>query len=376
MSRLFTSESVADGHPDTICNLIADHLLDRCLENDRESRVAIEVAIKDHTVFVFGELTSNYQPNIEEAVRKVLRGIGYDDPRWGLDLKNLNIITQISQQSSEISNGVTQNGTNLGAGDQGIMFGYAVKETHTFMPLPIYLAHRIMIVHKNYRVDIRERNKPSSIGPDAKSQVTIRYDSDTGKPIEIDTMVLSTLHDPSMKREVLEEVATSLFKQAIKEYPELWTSNTKLLINPAGPFTIGGPKADSGLTGRKIIADSYGGAARHGGGSFSGKDATKVDRSGAYATRWLAKNICANLDRHRTEIQVSYAIGKPEPVSLHIYGMTEDETQEVLKAFPIDFSPASIIDYFKLKDFHQYESTSKFGHFGGYSYPWEQLIRI
>lgn len=362
-TRLFTSECVADGHPDKVCDQISDAILDEALRQDPLSRVAMEAAVKGDTVMVFGEMTTNAEIDISQVVRNTLVKIGYSDPQWGFDPWKIKQIHNISEQSREIGDSVTADGERLGAGDQGMMFGYAVEETPEMMPLPLMAARDIIEYHKHRRTQL---NCPW--GPDAKSQVTVRY-ADNGEPIEFDTVVLSTVHLPGAS---MASWRDDVLVNGLARFEHLITPNTKVFINPAGPWTVGGPIADSGLTGRKIIVDTYGGAARHGGGAFSGKDPTKVDRSAAYAARHLAKLLCHHLGRYRTEVQLSYAIGVAEPVSVHVYGMHEDEIKETLKVFDIDLTPAGIIDRFDLRR-PIYQVTAAKGHFGHDTFPWEQV---
>ena len=373
MTRLFTSESVSDGHPDKICDQISDAILDECLRQDPLSRVAVETMVKSDLVVVAGEITTNAVLDFHHIIREVLTRIGYDDPQWGFDPWQIKVLTNITEQSPEIARSVIKRAT-IGAGDQGMMFGYAVKETPELMPLPIQAAHNLMRVHKAMRVAQRKRRTPDTplLGPDAKAQITVRYSDD--KPLEFDTVVLSVLHDSNL--DGLVEYTRSMIENWYKTfgYDQYVTGNTKILINPAGPWLVGGPKSDAGVTGRKIIVDTYGGAARHGGGAFSGKDPTKVDRSAAYAARHLAKFVCSHpdLSRHRAEVQISYAIGIPDPISVHVYGMQEEAVKHMLDHFKIDLTPAGIIDRFNLRQ-PMYRQTAAFGHFGRSEFPWEQV---
>ena len=375
-TRLFTSEQVSDGHPDKICDQISDSILDECLKQDPMSRVAIEAAVKCDLVYVFGELSTHAVLDIDDIVRRVLYRIGYDDDgRWGLDPWKVKIFKNITEQSPEISEGVTKKNAKIGAGDQGIMFGYAVNETSEMMPLPIQLSNMLMKEHKRLRkTQDGIFDYGTDIGPDAKCQVTVEYDMGTDKPTKIDTVVLSTLHKEKDKRGYASFVDwwEQVIKNNFSEYQYLITPETRILINPAGSWTVGGPHADAGLTGRKIIADTYGGAARHGGGAFSGKDATKVDRSAAYAARHLAKWVCNVHRRYRTEVQLSYAIGVEEPISVHIYGMNQDEVKNVLKHYPYKLDPTSIIENFELRK-PIFLETATFGHFGREEFLWEQI---
>jgi S-adenosylmethionine synthetase len=369
--RRFTSEYVSDGHPDKICDQISDGILDAALAQDPYSRVAIETGVKGNSVYVFGEMTTNAVIPISQVIRDTLIGIGYGNPIWGFDPWKINIIQNITEQSHEIGGAV--DGDSVGAGDQGLVFGYAVQETPEMMPLPIMMARGLIHVHRAARhspfTDMR------GMGPDAKAQVTIAYDVDTGKPVHLDTVVFSTVHRP--------DVDVTTYRAELMDYmlghfndldlpDRFYDRNTKVLINPAGPWHIGGPIADAGLTGRKIIVDTYGGAARHGGGCFSGKDPTKVDRSAAYAARHLAKLLCDRLGRHRTEVQISYAIGVVEPVSVHVYGLNEGQINEILQEYNIDLTPSGIIDRFDLRR-PIYLDTAQRGHFGRNHLPWEKV---
>lgn len=367
-TRLFTSECVSDGHVDKVCDQISDGILDAVLEQDPLSRVAVEAVVKGQDVYIVGEMTTDATIDVDDIIISTLNHIGYDNPVWGFDPNMIRIHKNISEQSQEIKHGVD----NIGAGDQGIMFGYAVKETQQFMPLPIMLARQITKEHRSYREHEWHENR--RIGPDAKTQVTVRY-ADNGRPIEIDTVVLSSLHHEVTDIEYRDGILIALELMCYRAihnlgFKELITPNTKFLMNPNGPWTVGGPIADAGLTGRKIIVDTYGGASRHGGGAFSGKDPTKVDRSAAYATRHLAKLLCDHLDRHRTEVQVSYAIGIPDPVSVHVYGMHEDQIREIMKTENINLSPSGIIERFDLRR-PIYKDTAANGHFGREHLPWE-----
>lgn len=371
VSRLFASESVADGHPDKICDQISDAILDYCLTHDRMSRVAINVSVAETTVFVMGQLTSRAVVDYSKIVRDTFRKIGHDG-RWGIDPDRLEIIVRVSQQSPEISRGVEQNGDNLGAGDQGEMFGYAVQETPELMPLPITLAHRLMIEHREVRI---RGGFGIHLAPDAKSQVIVRYEND--KPVELHNVVLSVQHSSDVSVDDIQQWGRTFIASSLREYAGLITSNTKFNINTAGAWTIGGPLADSGLTGRKIIIDTYGGAARHGGGAFSGKDATKVDRSAAYAARRFAQWIVRHTNRYRAEVQLAYAIGVPEPIGVHVYGMEEDAVRELVDLYASTvptryhpFSPAGMIESMDLRT-PMFENTARFGHFGRPGFAWE-----
>ncbi len=374
MEKLFTSESVTEGHPDKICDQISDSILDECLKQDPESRVAIECLVKNNNVIIAGELTTNAQINVEDIARSVLKEIGYTKLEHGMDAKTCNIQTIIEKQSPDISQGVTE-GEGLhkeqGAGDQGMMFGYACNETEELMPLPIQLAHRLT----EKLSQVRKNNKISYLRPDGKSQVTIKYEH--SKPKRIHTVIVSSQHDEEvehkrLKSDILEKVINPICKNLIDE-------NTKFLINPTGKFVIGGPEGDAGVTGRKIIVDTYGGMGKHGGGAFSGKDPSKVDRSAAYAARFIAKNLVANELCQKCEIGLSYAIGVAEPVSILVdtFGTSELSEEELIKIIKKNFplKPAEIIEYFDLKK-PRYKQTSSYGHFGNNEFPWEKIIKI
>lgn len=368
-TRLFTSESVSDGHPDKVCDQISDALLDEILHQDPDARCAIDCSAKGDTLYILGEVTTTAHVDYDAVARKRLHHIGYGDPRWKFPAEDIKIVVNVSEQSPEIGGGVTRDGERIGAGDQGIMFGYAVQETPMMMPLPIQIANDLTSQHRMFR----EVMGPQSIlGPDAKAQVTIRYDRDTNQPLDIDTVVFSSVHDPDASDQEVQDAMHAIIGGVLRrpEYSGLSISNTRFLLNPAGRWTVGGPVADSGMTGRKIIVDTYGGAARHGGGAFSGKDPTKVDRSAAYAARHLAKLICDRKNQYRAEVQLSYAIGYHEPTSVHVYGWNEDQIWEFLAEQEIDLSPQGIIDYFDLKR-PIYARTAAFGHFGRTDVPWE-----
>lgn len=378
-TRLFTSESVADGHPDKVADQISDAILDEFLTVDPEARVAIETAVKGKEVWVFGEATANTDrfdhDTISEIVDITLGEIGYEDPVWLFNPSELTIRTNITKQSHEIAGGVDSH-ENIGAGDQGIMFGYASNETECMMPMPIHLAHELMRHHKH----MRHQEEYEHIGPDAKAQVTMRYDVRTGKPLEVDTVVWSSVHDTIIDPRVVKTILEEDARMVLEEQGAVVTENTKFLVNPAGPWMIGGPVADSGLTGRKIIVDTYGGAAPHGGGAFSGKDPTKVDRSAAYAARHVAKLILTSRpDYQDALVQLSYAIGRPDPVSVDIWVNTKTtpvwfnhEELKTLPGFDYDLTPRGIIEKFDLRR-PIYADTAAFGHFGREQFPWERV---
>lgn len=360
-SYLFTSESVSEGHPDKIADQISDAVLDAILEQDRVARVACETLVKTGMVLLAGEITTSAWVDMEAVVRNTVNKIGYNSPELGFDWESCAVLTGIGKQSADIAMGVDESENHeQGAGDQGMMFGYASHETDVYMPAPITYAHRLV----KRQSEVRKNGTLPWLRPDAKSQVTFRYED--GRPVGIDAIVLSTQHSP--------EIATAVIKEAVMDeiilpvLPEEWLDkNTRFYINPTGRFVIGGPVGDCGLTGRKIIVDSYGGMARHGGGCFSGKDPTKVDRSAAYAGRYVAKNIVAAGIADRCEIQVSYAIGVAEPTSITIEtfgtGKIKDERiTELVKEF-FDLRPRGIITMLDLRQ-PKYASTAAYGHFG------------
>ena len=365
MSYIFTSESVSAGHPDKVCDQISDAILDAYLSADPESRVACETMIKNNLVFVAGEITSTAKPNIEEIIRKTIIEIGYDDDSLGFNGSNCEIKNLLSQQSSDIAQGVNEGeGENLeqGAGDQGLMFGYACNETDTLMPLPIDLAHRLV----RKQTDLMRSKEIEWLRPDAKSQVSVIYEDD-GKTIKgLSAIVLSTQHSETVSQD---EIKSSVMKNIIEPtVPKEWLlDSTDIFINPTGNFVIGGPVGDCGLTGRKIIVDTYGGMARHGGGAFSGKDPSKVDRSAAYASRYVAKNIVAAGLADYCEIQVSYAIGVAKPTSININTFNSEKIPmsriyELVDKY-FDLRPKSLIEMLRLKNI-SYLPTAAFGHFG------------
>jgi S-adenosylmethionine synthetase len=385
--RLFTSESVTEGHPDKICDQISDAVLDALLAQDPMSRVACETAITTGLVLVMGEITTDGYVDIQRIVRDTIREIGYEKSEYGFDANTCGVIVALDEQSKDIALGVdmalevkehlTENEelSKIGAGDQGMMFGYATNETQEFMPYPIALAHKLT----KQLTKIRKDGVLNYLRPDGKSQVTVEYDND-GKPIHLNAVVLSTQHG--------DEVTIDQLRKDVKKYvldpilpQELVDEKTKFYINPTGRFVIGGPNGDSGLTGRKIIVDTYGGYARHGGGAFSGKDCTKVDRSASYAARYVAKNLVAAGLADRLEIQVSYAIGVAEPTSIMVdtFGtgkLTEDELVNIIgKHF--DLRPAGII---KMLDLRRpiYKQTAAYGHFGrlDLDLPWEKIDKV
>ncbi|MEY3406418.1 MAG: hypothetical protein RLZZ556_490 [Actinomycetota bacterium] len=383
--RLFTSESVTEGHPDKVCDQISDAILDDMLAQDSNSRVAIETLVTTGLVVVAGEVTTEGYSEIPEIVRETLIGIGYNSSEIGFDGNSCGVSVSIGKQSPDIAAGIDRSlelrdGTtrasldNQGAGDQGLMFGFACKETPTLMPLPIQLAHSL----SKKLAEIRKTNALDFLRPDGKTQVTIAYDGH--QPVSVQTVVLSTQHSASVSQKDLEQAVRELVIDPVLSDYGFETGNSRLLVNPAGKFEIGGPHADAGLTGRKIIVDTYGGYSRHGGGAFSGKDPSKVDRSAAYAMRWVAKNVVAAGLAERVEIQVAYAIGKAHPVGLYVeaFGTNEVSTESITKAIKevFDLSPRGIIQSLNLLR-PIYSATSAYGHFGRElpEFTWEQVDR-
>ena len=382
--RLFTSESVTEGHPDKICDQISDAILDALLEQDPMSRVACETCTTTGYVMVLGEITSKAHVDFQQIIRDTVREIGYDRAKYGFDADTCAVVIALDKQSPDIAMGVDKaleaKESNMsdeeidaiGAGDQGMMFGYASNETEEFMPYPIALAHKLA----RQLTKVRKDGTLSYLRPDGKTQVTVEYD-ENGKPIRLDAVVLSTQHDPDMPQEQIHADIKKYVFDAILP-AEMVDENTKFFINPTGRFVIGGPHGDAGLTGRKIIVDSYGGYARHGGGAFSGKDCTKVDRSAAYAARYVAKNIVAAGLADKCEVQLSYAIGVAHPTSIMIdsYGtgkLSDNELTEIVRE-NFDLRPAGII---KMLDLRRpiYKQTAAYGHFGrnDLDLPWERL---
>jgi S-adenosylmethionine synthetase len=365
MSRefLFTSESVSEGHPDKVADQVSDGILDAILAEDPRARVACETLVSTGLAVVSGEITTSAHINYRDVVQDVIRRIGYDDSSTGFDYKSCAILTAINRQSADIAQGVNEGeGLDLdqGAGDQGLMFGYACDETPSLMPLPIYYAHRIV----QRQAELRKDGRLPWLRPDAKSQLTVRYVD--GKPVAIDTVVLSTQHHPDVSHaQISEAVIEEIIKPVLPK--ELLGDKVRYLINPTGRFVIGGPHGDCGLTGRKIIVDTYGGAAHHGGGAFSGKDPSKVDRSAAYAGRWVAKNVVAAGLASRCEVQVAYAIGVAQPVSLMVNtfgtGRIDERRIEDLIRQHFDLRPKAIIQELDLLR-PIYSKTAAYGHFG------------
>ena len=377
-SFIFSSESVSEGHPDKVSDFISDSILDACLEQDSASRVACETLVKSNCVTIAGEITTSSRFNYEEVVREAIRDIGYinDDDIFHAD--KVFITNQLTAQSRDIGQGVDATaadgkGTNeQGAGDQGIMFGYACNETDELMPAPVIFAHRIL----RKMADVRKSSKDAPwLRPDCKSQVALKYDN--GEMVGIENVVVSTQHAEAVDNETIRSFITEeIIKPSLP--PALLSSNTEYLINPTGRFVVGGPEGDSGLTGRKIIVDTYGGWGRHGGGAFSGKDPSKVDRSAAYMCRWVAKNVVAAKLADRAEIQVAYAIGHPHPTSITIdcFGTEKVEESKIQQAIQevFNFQPAAIVSQLDLLR-PIYRQTTHYGHFGKPDLPWEQTSK-
>ena len=366
---LFTSESVSEGHPDKVADQISDAILDAILSQDKKARVACETFIKTGMVLVGGEITTRAWVDIEAIVRQTIQAIGYNNAHMGLDWESCAILTAIVKQSEDIVRGVDK-GMQQGAGDQGMMFGYATNETAVYMPAPIVYAHRLM----QRQAQLRKRGILKWLRPDAKSQVTLRYEN--GQPVAVDTVILSTQHAPDVNHaDLVEAVIEEIIKPVM---PSQWiTKQTRFLINPTGRFVIGGSLSDCGITGRKIIVDTYGGAGRHGGGCFSGKDPSKVDRSAAYAARYIAKNIVAANLAARCEVQLAYAIGVAEPIAVHVdtfgTGKIADTKLIQLIHAHFDLRPANIINLLDLL-LPIYQATASYGHFGRMekTFTWEK----
>lgn len=407
--KLFASESVTEGHPDKICDQISDAVLDAILKEDREARVAVEVLATNGLVVVAGEITTETYVDVQELVRSKVLEIGYDSSAMGFDGHTCGVLVSLGAQSAEIASGVDtalevreeslpEGGTEavegysrLGAGDQGLMFGYATNENPDYMPTPINLAH---LMTKRL-ADLRKHDSGFNwLYPDGKSQLIVGYED--GKPVSVEHVLISTQHSPDVDLKfVQQQVAEHVVKHVLEEYnarlledgfPALDVTDAEFLVNPAGEWNVGGPKSDAGLTGRKIIVDTYGGFARHGGGNFHGKDPSKVDRSAAYALRWVAKNLVAAGLAERVELQVSYAIGKSEPLGLYVdsfgtvqAGLTDERLTQIVKEV-FDLRPAAIIDSLGLKDVNNYQEVARYGHFGANAImlgmPWEQLNKV
>ena len=375
---LFTSESVSEGHPDKVADQVSDAILDACLEQDTTSRVACETFTTTGMVMVGGEITTKAIIDHQHLIREVVKKIGYTDPKYGIDADSMSVLNVLHTQSPDISQGVSGVGLDefkgqQGAGDQGMMFGFACKETKELMPAPIKYAHDIL----KRAAMLRKDGSIKWLRPDSKSQVTIEYEGHT--PIRIDTVVVSHQHDENVSYEELKDTIINKIIKSELEYTGLIDANTKFFINPTGKFVVGGPHGDSGLTGRKIIVDTYGGMGRHGGGAFSGKDPSKVDRSAAYMGRYVAKNIVAAGLCERCEIQVSYAIGVPFPVSVTVdtFGTAKIEETKIEKAITkvFDLSPANIIKTLDLLK-PIYKETTCYGHFGKSNLSWEKTDKV
>jgi S-adenosylmethionine synthetase len=378
MNRFFTSESVTEGHPDKICDQISDAILDALLEKDKNARVAVETSVTTGLVLISGEISTDTYIDMQKLVRQTVKNIGYDRGKYGFDAENLAVLVAIDEQSSDIAQGVNEGEGDYaeqGAGDQGIMFGYATNETPSYMPLTIDLAHKLA----RRLTETRKEGILPYLRPDGKTQVTIEFDA-LNQPLRVEAIVISTQHSPSVTQATLRE---DIKKEVIGHVIEKgWIDdNTKIYINPTGQFIVGGPQGDAGLTGRKIIVDTYGGVARHGGGAFSGKDPSKVDRSAAYAARYVAKNVVAAGLADRCEIQLSYAIGVSHPMSIFVetFNTAKIDEEMIVNAITktFDLSPKGIIDTLDLKR-PIYQQTAAYGHFGrdDLDLPWEQLDHV
>ena len=375
---LFTSESVGEGHPDKLCDQISDAVLDECLRNDPESHVACETFASTALVLVGGEITTNTFVDVQQTARNIAREIGYTDSDFGLDCDSMAVMNMIHSQSPDINQGVQGTGLDeykgqQGAGDQGMMFGFACSETPELMPAPIMYAHKLLLK----ATDLRKSGTINWLRPDAKSQVTIEYEGH--KPVRIDTVVISHQHNPEVAHGTIKEAMIEQIIKPVLDPTGLIDSNTKFFINPTGRFVVGGPFGDTGLTGRKIIVDTYGGMGRHGGGAFSGKDPSKVDRSAAYMARYIAKHVVAAGLAERCEVQLAYAIGVPFPVSIMVdtfgTGKVEDfAISEAVKEV-FDCTPAGIIKTLNLKK-PVYQATAAYGHFGRSEFSWEKTDKL
>lgn len=379
MKKLFTSESVTEGHPDKLCDYISDSILDSYLALDPFSRVACETVAGKGEIYITGEISSNAEVNIEEIVRNTIKEVGFEDSKTDIDYRTCKIIINMSKQSSDIALGVdksleTKQGEldSFGAGDQGLMFGFACNETEELMPLPISLAHKLA---KQLSI-VRKQNIINYIKPDGKVQVTVEYEDSI--PVRVDTIVISTQHEPDvdlniLKKDIKEKVINKIVPS------NLLDENTKYFINPTGRFVVGGPLGDSGLTGRKIIVDTYGGYSRHGGGAFSGKDPTKVDRSASYMARHIAKIVVANGYAAKCEVQLAYAIGVAKPVSIYVdtFGTNTIPEEEIIEKIDnhFDLTPTGIINYLDLRK-PIYRLTTNYGHFGKENLSWEKIIKL
>ena len=376
--KLFTSESVGEGHPDKLCDQISDAILDACLRDDPESHVACETFASTALILVGGEITTNTFVDVQKIARDIACEIGYTDSDFGLDCNSMAVMNMIHSQSPDIAQGVNGEGLDeyrnqIGAGDQGMMFGFACTETPELMPAPIMYAHTLL----RKAAELRKSKQLTWLRPDAKSQVTIEYNNE--KPVHIDTVVLSHQHSPDISYNELKEAIISQIIKPVLEPTGLLDAKTKFFINPTGRFVVGGPFGDTGLTGRKIIVDTYGGMGRHGGGAFSGKDPTKVDRSAAYMARYVAKNIVAAGFAERCELQLAYAIGVPFPVSVRVdtFGTataSEDKIEKAVREV-FDLSPAGIITSLDLRK-PVYQATAAYGHFGRPEFSWEKTDKV
>ncbi len=381
MRKLFTSESVTEGHPDKLCDFISDSVLDSYLAEDENARVACETVAGKGEIIITGEITSKAEGiDIEKIVRNTIKEVGYDNSELDIDYRTCKISVNISKQSPDIALGVDKSledkeGEDVaseGAGDQGIMFGFATDETENFMPMPIYLAHKL----SKRLTEVRKQNIIDYLRPDGKTQVTVEYEGNT--PVRVHTIVLSTQHNADIDLETLKkDIKEKVINYVVPN--ELLDENTKYYINPTGRFVIGGPLGDSGLTGRKIIVDTYGGYARHGGGAFSGKDPSKVDRSACYMARHLAKNIVANGYAKKCEIQLSYAIGVAKPISIYVdtFNTSTIPENEIVDKIneKFDLTPRGIINYLKLQN-PIYKQTTNYGHFGKENLEWEKIVKL
>ena len=375
---LFTSESVGEGHPDKLCDQVSDGILDECLRQDPESHVAAETFACQALILVGGEITTDAYVDVQQVARDVAARIGYTNPDYGLDCNSMAVMNMIHSQSADINQGVVGKGLSefqgqQGAGDQGMMFGFACRETEELMPAPIMYAHKLM--YKS--AELRKSGAIKWFRPDSKGQVTVQYEDH--RPVRIDTVVVSQQHDPGIPYDEIKETVIRDLVRPVLEPTGLLDSATKFFVNPTGQFCIGGPVGDSGLTGRKIIVDTYGGMGRHGGGAFSGKDPSKVDRSGAYMARYIAKNVVAAGFAERCEIQLAYAIGVPFPVSImaETFGTATVPEEKIVEAVKqvFDCTPSGIIKTLDLKR-PIYGATATYGHFGRAEFPWEQTDKV